>query len=98
MDGCVADAGDGGEHACPIDLLLCLLAVCGTFNYELWQIDLSCSDITLDGWNDCAEKKKKNSEMVQILKCECLLLSFALCNSQLGMFKFWTAGRIKQAI
>lgn len=57
MDGGVADAGDGGEHACPIDLLLCLLAVCGTFDYELWEIDLSCSDITLYGWYYCWEKK-----------------------------------------
>lgn len=87
MDGCVANAGDGGEHACPVDLLLCLLAVRGTFNYELWEIDLSCPDVTLDGWNDCGGKKKKNSEMVQILKCEYLLLSFALCSSQLVLFK-----------
>lgn len=64
MDGCIADAGDGGEHACPIDLLLCLLTVCRTFDYELWEIDLSCSDITLYGWNDWRRGKKK-SKVVQ---------------------------------
>lgn len=52
MNGCVADAGDGGEHACPIDLLLGLLTVRRTFDYEFWEIDLSRSDIALYGWNN----------------------------------------------
>lgn len=58
MDGCVADAGDGGEHARPVDLLPRLLTLSGTFGYELWEIDLSCSDITIYGWNNCVEKEK----------------------------------------
>lgn len=52
VDGCVADAGDRGEDTSPIDLLLCLLTVCRTFDNELWEIDLSRSDITLYGRND----------------------------------------------
>ena len=52
VDGCVADAGDGGEDSCSVDLLLGLLAVCWTFHYELWEVDLSCSDVTLYGWNN----------------------------------------------
>lgn len=68
MDGCVADAGDGSEHACPIDLLLCLLTVCRTFDYELREIDLSCSDITLYGWNDCRRKKKRARQDFRELK------------------------------
>lgn len=53
MDGCVADAGDGGEDPRPVDLLLGLLTVGGTLHYELREVDLSCSDITIDGWDDC---------------------------------------------
>lgn len=53
VNGCVADAGDGGEHACPIDLLLGFLTVRRTFDYEFWEIDLSRSDIALYGWNNC---------------------------------------------
>ncbi|CAM9335639.1 unnamed protein product [Lampetra planeri] len=36
----------------PIHLLLGLLAVCGTFDDEFWEVDLSCSDITFYGRND----------------------------------------------
>lgn len=53
MDGRVADAGDGGEDAGPVHLLLRLLTVCGTFGDELWEIDLSRSDVAFDGGNDC---------------------------------------------
>lgn len=53
VDGCVADAGDGGEDPGPVDLLLGLFAVGRTLNYELWEVDLSCSDITFDGGDDC---------------------------------------------
>lgn len=53
MDGRVADAGDGGEDAGPVHLLLGLPTVRGTFGDELREIDLSCSDIALDGGNDC---------------------------------------------
>lgn len=59
MDGGVADARDGGEHACPVDLLLGLLTVSGTFDYELWEIDLPGSDIALYGWNDCRWERKR---------------------------------------
>lgn len=62
MDGRVADAGDGGEHVCPIDLLLRLLAVSGTFDNELREIDLSCSDVTLDGWNNCGGKEEEERD------------------------------------
>lgn len=51
MDGCIADAGDGGKHSCPIDLLSGFPTAWGTFYYELWEIDLSCSDIALYSWN-----------------------------------------------
>ena len=64
MDGCVTDAGDGGEHAGPVDLLLRLLTVRGTFDYEFWEIDLSCTDVTLYVRNNCGGKKKK-IKMVQ---------------------------------
>lgn len=82
MDGCVADAGDGGEHACPVDLLLCLLAVRGTFNYELWEIDLSCPDVTLDGWNDCGGKKKKIARWFKFLNVSicCFPLRYAVAS------------------
>lgn len=53
MDGRVADAGDGGKDASPVHLLLRLLTVCGTFGDKLREIDLSGSDIALDGGNDC---------------------------------------------
>lgn len=53
VDGCVADAGDGGKDPRTVDLLFGLLAVGGTLHYEFREVDLSCSDITLDGWDDC---------------------------------------------
>lgn len=62
VDGCVADAGDGGEDPRPVDLLLGLLAVSGTLDDELREVDLSGSDITLDGWDDCrGERWTSNS-------------------------------------
>lgn len=77
MDGCVADARDGGEHACPIDLLLCLLTMCRAFGYELWEIDLPCSDVTLYSWNNCEggkKKKKKKKKMKKKTVSTALLL------------------------
>ena len=47
----IADAGDGGEHSRAVDLLLGLLAVGGALHYELWEVDLPRSDVTLYGWN-----------------------------------------------
>ena len=58
MDGRVTDAGDGGEDARPVHLLLGLLAVGGTFGDKLREIDLSCSDVALDGGNDCRRDRR----------------------------------------
>lgn len=59
VDGGIADAGDGGEYARAVDLLLGLLTVSGTFDYELWEIDLPGSDIALYGRNDCSAVKEE---------------------------------------
>lgn len=66
MDGRVADAGDGGEDACPVHLLLRLLTVGRTFGDKLREIDLSCSDIALDGGNDCGRNQVSVSSYLYI--------------------------------
>lgn len=62
VDGCVADARDGGKDPRPVDLLLRLLAVGRTLDYELREVDLSCSDITFDGWDDCRGEGRHQKE------------------------------------
>lgn len=63
VDGCVADAGDGGEDPRPVDLLLGLLAVGGTLDDELREVDLSGSDIALDGRDDCRGERSTSKRV-----------------------------------
>lgn len=84
MNGCIADAGDGSKDTCPIDLLLRLLTMCRTFGNELQQIDLSCSDITLDGWNDCRRDQIGKDELplapfLWLLKNKYLFVTVSIC-------------------
>lgn len=66
MDGRVADAGDGGEDAGAVHLLLRLLAVSGTFGDELREVDLSRPDVALDGRNDCRRKQASVSSYLHM--------------------------------
>lgn len=76
MDGRVADAGDGGEDAAPVHLLLRLPTVCGTFGDELREIDLSCSDIALNGRNDC----RRDQIEMYLMKCYTFRQHFKMVN------------------